>query len=54
MYEVMGFFFKEIDGEIKKYRFGNGLFAHNYDEVHEVMKEMKIQHYMFILKEVKE
>lgn len=51
MYKAKGFIFYEKDGEITKHLFG-GVLASSYDEVHEVMKEMKIEHYMFILKKV--
>ena len=49
MYEAKGFIFLEKDGEIIPRPFG-GIKASGYEEVHEVMKEMKIEHYMFILK----
>ncbi len=52
MYEIKGFIFHEANGEIHKYPIG-GMLADSYEEVHEVMKEMKINHYMFMLKEVK-
>jgi len=48
-----GFIFQEVNGEIQKLPFEN-IPAKDYEEVHEVMKEMKIEHYMFVLKEVKE
>ena len=51
MYEAKGFIFHEKDGEITKHPFG-GVMTSGYEEVHEVMKEMKIEHYMFILKKV--
>lgn len=53
MYMTKGFIFQEVNGEHQKLPFG-GIPATGYEEVHEVMKEMKIEHYMFILKEVKE
>ena len=49
MYQAKGFIFHEKDGEIITHPFG-GIIASNYEEVHEIMKEMKIEHYMFILK----
>ena len=49
MYEAKGFIFHEKDGEITKHPFG-GVMTSGYEEVREVMKEMKIEHYMFILK----
>lgn len=53
MYLAKGFVFQEVNGEIKRIPFSN-IPASSYEEVHEVMKEMKIEHYMFILqKEVK-
>lgn len=52
MFEVKGFIFKEVNGEVQKFPFGN-MTASGYEEVHEVMKAMSIPHYMFILKEVK-
>lgn len=53
MYMTKGFIFQEVNGEIQKLPF-RGIPAKDYEEVHEVMKEMKIEHYMFVLKEVKE
>lgn len=49
MYLAKGFVFHEIDGEIHPVPFG-GIPTDSYEEVHETMKEMKITHYMFILK----
>ena len=53
MYEVNGFVFHEKDDKIERIPLLKGLLANNYEEVHEVMKEMQISHYMFVLKEVK-
>lgn len=53
MYMTKGFVFQEVNGEIQKLPFG-GIPAESYEEVHGLMKEMKIEHYIFILKEVKE
>lgn len=52
MYHAYGFIFQEKDGEFQKLPFG-GVPAKSYDEVHALMKEMKIAHYMFVLKKVK-
>ena len=52
MYEVKGFVFREKEGKIERVPLFSGLFANSYDEVHEVMKEAGITHYMFTLKEV--
>ena len=55
MYLAKGFVFHDIDGKIQPCPFG-GIPAQNYEEVYEIMKDMKIEHYMFILvpnKEVK-
>lgn len=54
MYEIKGFMFKENEDKVERIPFMPGLLATSYDEVHEVMKEMGITHYMFMLKEVKE
>lgn len=51
MYHAQGFIFQEVKEEIQKIPFA-GIPANSYDEVHETMKEMKIEHYMFILKKV--
>lgn len=52
MYEVKGFIFHKNGEEVHKYPIAN-IHVSSYDEAHEAMKEMKIEHYMFILKEVK-
>lgn len=53
MFEVKGFVFHHSNGEIHKYPL-NKIMTTGYEEISETMKDMKIKHYMFILKEVKE
>ncbi len=52
MYQTKGFIFQEVNGEIQKLPFG-GIAVDGYQEMHEKLKELKLDHYMFILKEVK-
>ena len=54
MFEVKGFIFKTTEKGTQKLPLGDGLLAHDYEEVHETMKALGIEHYMFLLREVKE
>ena len=54
MYKVKGYVFYHNDnGEIHKYPL-DGIKANSYEEVFENLKLIHMDHYMFILKKVKE
>lgn len=54
LYKTKGFVFYEKNGEIQRCPF-DGVKTTSYKAVHDMMKDvMKIKHYMFILREVKE
>ena len=52
MYEVKGFIFHTVKNEVHKFPINN-IPASTYEEVHEAMQAMGIDHYMFVLKEVR-
>ena len=53
MFEVKGFVFHHSNGEIHKYPLNN-IITTGYEEIHEIMKDMKIKYYILNLKEVNE
>lgn len=53
MFKAKGFIFHHSNGEIHKYPLNN-IMTTGYEEIHKIIKDMKIKYYMLILKEVKE